>query len=140
MKLKITPILLFPLFLVFVFASCTCPQKLLTNDSSTVSQRDRRSMEKDSVFVYMRDSVVITTEGGTVYVTKWHTRYRDRFHYRTDTLHSADTLRLKTTLVKTVKMPLNGWQNFQLWCGRILVLLLFSYLLLKTLKHKLKPI
>lgn len=139
MKFKRTKILLIFLLLMLVFASCRSFKDLSTNEH-TVSHLEQKSKEKDSVHVYVKDSVFVLIRGDTVFISKWHTQYRDRFRDRTDTLHRTDTLRQKQMITKTVKGPLNGWQNFQLWCGRIFLLLLLSYLIFRTLKHKFKSI
>jgi len=62
------------------------------------------------------------------------TEYRDKI--LRDSIFISDTIRLPypVEVVKEVKKPLSGWQNFQVWCGRFAfagVLLAGIYLALK---------
>jgi len=45
---------------------------------------------------------------------------------------------LKTTVNKEKTIALSGWQNFQIWCGRILFGLLIVYIIYRKIKAKIK--
>lgn len=127
------------LFLLF-FASCRSATPLVESTTQSKKERDHRSTEKDSVYIYEKDSVFIFQKGDTVFFSKMRTQYRDRFRDRTDTLRITDTLLQKAKVTKLVKAPLNGWQNFQIWAGRIVLILLLLYIAGKAMKRYLKPI
>ena len=95
----------------------------------------RNTATTDSVF--LRDSIFIKEKGDTLIVEKYRYLHRDRILrdsiFKTDTIHVP----YPVEVVKEVKKPLTGWQNFQIWCGRIgLVFLLFVivYFVLKLKK------
>ena len=71
----------------------------------------------DSVF--LRDSIFVKEKDDTLIVEKYRYLYRDRIIR--DSVIVRDTLRVPypVEVVKEVKKPLTGWQNFQVWCGRI---------------------
>jgi hypothetical protein len=80
----------------------------------------------------LRDSVYIRERGDTVFVEKFKTRiaYRDRL--RTDTVSITDTLRITLTETRTEEINrLTGWQWFQIWAGRIALMLILAYLAFK---------
>ena len=96
----------------------------------------RHTATTDSVF--LRDSIFIKHKGDTVFLEKY--RYLYRYNVVRDSFLIRDTLRVPypVEVVKQVKKPLTGWQNFQVWCGRIaLVFLLFVivYFVLKLKKR-----
>jgi hypothetical protein len=92
-----------------------------------VQTRIQVQTQIDSVLIYKRDSIYIHEKNDTVVVEKWHTllRYRDKI--RIDTLHITDTLRVTHSEIKTIEVEVNritGWQNFQIWAGRIFLVAL----------------
>ena len=92
----------------------------------------------DSVF--LRDSIFVKEKGDMLIVEKYRYLYRDRIIR--DSVIVRDTLRVPypVEIVKEVKKPLTGWQNFQVWCGRIaFVIALFGiiYFVLKLQKRRL---
>lgn len=137
---KTTRILCIVIPTVIVFASCKNAQNFIDSSESKMSQRDHKSTEKDSINVYIKDSVFILIKGDTVYISKWRTQYMDRLIERSDTLRISDTIKLKSTLTKTVKLPLNSWQNFQIWCGRIVLIVLGICFIIVIIKQKVKKI
>ena len=76
-------------------------------------------IERDSI--YLSDSIYIreVVMGDTVRITtdRWHTRWRDRIKYDSIYIAQRDTVRV--TDVREVPRKLNGWQWFQIWCGRL---------------------
>ena len=76
-------------------------------------------IERDSI--YINDSIYVREliQGDTVRITtdRWHTRWRDRIKYDSIYIAQRDTVRV--TDVREVPRKLNGWQWFQIWCGRL---------------------
>ena len=88
--------------------------------------------------IYLWDSVFIKEKGDTLIVEKYRYLYRDKIVR--DSIFINDTIRVPYPIevVKEVKKPLSSWQNFQVWCGRIalvIALLVILYFVLK-LKNK----
>lgn len=64
-------------------------------------------MQRDSVFVH--DSVYVRIRADTVYMERWHTRWRDRLSVRTDTV-TQYAIRTETVQVRYVP-------RFYKWCA-----------------------
>jgi hypothetical protein len=97
------------------------------NIEREIQTRIQVQTQIDSVLIYKRDSIYIREKNDTVVVEKWHTllKYRDKI--RIDTLHITDTLRVTHSEIKTIEVEVNritGWQNFQIWAGRIFLVAL----------------
>ena len=108
--------------------SCKMPQYIPVESVKT-EYRDK--IVKDSVYLY--DSIYIKEKGDTLIMERYRYLYKDRFIR--DSVFINDTIRVPypVEVVKQVKKPLTGWQNFQVWCGRIalgaILILLFSFVL-----------
>lgn len=103
---------------------CGCSPKVIEN---TIVQHDTTYIEKlwrDSI--YVKDSIFVHMwhEGDTVFVERdrWHTQWRDRLIKDTAYVSRTDTV--KVTREKEVKKPLSGWQWFQIWTGRLVLIAL----------------
>jgi hypothetical protein len=64
--------------------------------------------------------------------------YRDKIVR--DSIFKTDTIRVPypVEVIKEVTKPLTGWQNFQVWCGRIALLLAMLAVVYFALKLKKK--
>ena len=58
------------------------------------------SLQRDSI--YLHDSVFVRIRADTVYLEKWHTRWRDRETVKTDTITLTET---KTETVEKPYVP-----------------------------------
>jgi len=83
----------------------------------TVRTEYRDNYVRDSIFRY--DSIFVKEKGDTVFLERYRYLYRDKVVR--DSVFLCDTVRVPypVEVVKEVKKPLSGWQNFQLWWGRI---------------------
>jgi len=98
----------------------------------TVKTEYRDKILRDSVFQY--DSVFVKDKGDTIFLERYRYLYRDKIIR--DSILITDTISVPypVEVVKEVKKPLSGWQNFQVWCGRmvlIIILLAVIYFALK---------
>jgi hypothetical protein len=104
-------------------------------ETTKIEYRD--NFVRDSIFRY--DSVFVKDKGDTVFMERYRYLYKDKIIR--DSVFIQDTIRVPypVEVVKQVKAPLSGWQNFQVWCGRIAlaVLLLVSIYFVLKLKKKL---
>lgn len=57
--------------------------------SDTTALHTASTACRDSI--YLHDSVFVRIRADTVYLEKWHTRWRDRETVRTDTIHVQST-------------------------------------------------
>ncbi|MDR1729093.1 MAG: hypothetical protein LBR52_00305 [Prevotellaceae bacterium] len=123
---------IFITLLLCVCSSCKTPQYIPIETTRT---EYRDNYLRDSI--YFRDSIFFAIKGDTVFLEKYNYLYRDKIIR--DSIFKTDTIRVPypVEVVKEVKKPLSSWQNFQVWCGRILlavVLLAIVYFVLKLKK------
>ncbi|MCW1735980.1 hypothetical protein [Anaerorudis cellulosivorans] len=114
-QIMITVILCLPVFC----PSCKSVQSI---PAETVKIHHRDRLVRDSVFRY--DSVFVRQQADTILLERY--RYVYKNNLVTDSVFINDTIRIAypVEVVKTVKAPLTGFRHFQLWCGRIALLVL----------------
>ena len=111
-------ILLLALFVGLLLTGCrsvrVVEREVVRTDTLVSTQ-----IERDSI--YINDSIFVREliQGDTVRITtdRWHTRWRDRIKYDSIYIAQRDTVRV--TDVREVPRKINGWQWFQIWCGRL---------------------
>lgn len=85
----------------------------------TVKTEYKTNTVHDSIYIESErhDSVYVTQAGDTVYVTRWHTEYRDRWRDRimTDTVIKTDSVQVPYP----VERQLNKWEKFCLDYGKV---------------------
>ena len=121
--------------LLCLCSSCKMPQYIPVE---TVKTEYRDNFVRDSIVRY--DSIYIKEKGDTLIIERYRYLYRDKFVR--DSIFINDTIRVPYPIevVKQVKKPLTGWQNFQVWCGRIAligILFLLIYFVLRLKKRML---
>ena len=104
------------IFFATALLCCAC-ETIKYVPIESVRTEYRNSATINSVF--LRDSIFVKEKGDTLIVEKYRYLYRDRI--LRDSVIVRDTLCVPypVEVVKEVKKPLTGWQNFQVWCGRI---------------------
>jgi hypothetical protein len=98
------------------FLCCSCGTiKYVPIES--VRTEYRHTATRDSIF--LRDSIFVKEKGDTLLIETYRYFYRDRI--LRDSVIVRDTIRIPYPIekIKEVKKPLSGWQNFQIWYGRI---------------------
>ena len=88
--------------------------------SSTESNHTRLSnnIQRDSI--YLHDSIFVHIRADTVYLEKWHTRWRDRETVKTDTITLTET---KTETVEKPYVP-----SFYKYCAVFAILFALYWL------------
>lgn len=124
---------IFIILLPFFCSSCKTPQYIPVE---TVKTEYRDKIVRDSVFRY--DSIFVKDKGDTVFFERFKYLYRDKIIR--DSVFVQDTICVPypVEVTKEVKAPLSGWQSFQLWSGRIVLILALLAGLYFVLKHKKK--
>lgn len=109
---------IFIILLLCFCSSCKTPQYIPVE---TVKTEYRDKIVRDSVFRY--DSIFVKDKGDTVFFERYKYLYRDKIIR--DSIFTQDTIRVPypVEVIKEVKAPLSGWQNFQVWSGRIALIL-----------------
>jgi hypothetical protein len=121
----------------FTLLCCACgTTKYVPIETTRIEYRD--NFVRDSIVRY--DSVFVRQTADTVFFERHRYFYRDKIVR--DSIFNVDTIRVPypVEVVREVKKTLSGWQNFQVWCGRILLLLALlaiAYFALKLKKKRL---
>jgi lysozyme family protein len=117
------------LFFVLFFIGFAACNKTIYVPVESVRTEYRDNYLRDSV--YVRDSIFIKVKGDTVWIEIYKYIYKDKFVR--DSVYLNDTIRVPYP----VDVPgervnyLTGWQNFQIWLGRALILIILGYFLKK---------
>jgi len=107
--------------IIVSFFSCKT-LKYIPVDSIRTEYRDK--FIRDSIIRY--DSIFVKEKGDTLIIERYKYLYCNKII--NDSIFINDTIRVPypVEVIKNVKAPLTGWQNFQVWCGRMaLAILLF---------------
>jgi hypothetical protein len=103
-------ILLLPLLLF-----TGCKTKYIPVERVSIEYRDRERIDS----INIRDSVIITQKGDTVYSDRWH--YFTRFLFLRDTVSNVERIPVPYEVEKIVyvEKELSWWQRFVLWSGKV---------------------
>lgn len=126
------------LFIIALFAVLwlltSCKPKMMYIPVETVRTEYKDKYLRDSIYRY--DSILIKEKGDTVFIEKYKYIYRDK--YRTDTIIKIDSISVPYPVEvpgPEVNRP-TSFQSFQIWCGRILLLLIIGYFGYRYIKRK----
>lgn len=123
-----------------------CATKRIETHTDTGTTIIRTDTLRDSIFhtdsIYILDSVFVTAKNDTIIKERWRTQiqYRDRWHDRWHEVATTDTITKVVTEQKIVEKKLSKWQQLQMWCGRILLLLvagIAAIIVTRLIKRKL---
>lgn len=94
--------------------------KYIPVETTKIEYRD--NLVRDSIIRY--DSVFVKDKGDTLILERYRYLYQNRIVK--DSIFINDTIRVPypVEVIKQVKTSLSGWQNFQIWCGRLALLAL----------------
>ena len=101
---------------MFLLSACHTVQTV----SDTTANHLTAHFQRDSI--YLHDSIFVRIRADTVYLEKWHTRWRDRIVQHTDTIQ-VETTRTETVQVRYVP-------SFYKYCTAFAILFLL-YLLVR---------
>lgn len=124
-----------------VFIGCH-PAKQISNTNTAIGQTLTNIVKQlDSVYVYQHDSIYTLVKGDTIYTSKYITRYRDRWHIKTDSILKTDTLiftklDLKSETVE-VEKKLSILQVFLIRWGSISLAIAILFIIV-TIAQKIK--
>lgn len=111
-----------------------CRTKLIYVPQKSVRTEYIDRIRTDSV--YLHDSVIVKMKNDTVFFEKYRYLYKDRLVR--DSVLISDSVRIPYPVeVEKEINRLSSFQSFQLWCGRILLLLLIAWAGIWWLRRKL---
>jgi hypothetical protein len=101
-----------------LFSSCTTTKyvPVIEHHTDTLIQTN---LQRDSIYVH--DSIMVSQQGDTVRIEKWHTKYVEREVH--DTLYQAvhDSIPQPYPVIKEVPAELTWWQHFRISLANILL-------------------
>lgn len=109
--------ILFTSFTAMVLTGCKSKTVHVPVEIVKTEYRDRIS--RDSVRLY--DSIFIREANDTVRIERYKVIYRDKV--RCDSIHILDSIQVPYPVIEYREVnKVSGWQNFQIWMGRFLLL------------------
>lgn len=121
---------IFLILILTLFSSCKSKTIYVPVESLKLEYRD--NLIRDSI--YLHDSIFMQTKNDTVLIEKFRYLYKDRLVH--DSIHLRDTIRVPYPVLEEVEVnKVSGFQNFQMWCGRILLIIILAYLGLKLYRR-----
>ena len=97
-----------------LLTACRTTQTMTDTNTDHVSN----NIQRDSI--YLHDSIFVRIRADTVYLEKWHTRWRDRETVKTDTITLTET---KTEMVEKPYVP-----SFYKYCAAFAILFVLYWL------------
>ena len=101
-----------------LFSSCTTTKyvPVIEHKTDTLIQTN---LQRDSIYVH--DSIMVSQQGDTVRIEKWHTKYVEKQVH--DTLYQAvhDSIPQPYPVIKEVPAELTWWQHFRISLANILL-------------------
>ena len=88
----------------------------------TTKTEYRDKIFQDSVTRY--DSVFMKEKGDTLILERYRYLYKNSIIRDTTIIRDTIQVPYPVEVIKQVKVPLSGWLNFQVWCGRIALFVL----------------
>ena len=109
------------LFAVIATLLYSCKSiKYVPVETTKTEYRDK--IIRDSVTRY--DSVYMKEKGDTLILERYRYLYKNSIIRDTTIIRDTIQVSYPVEVIKQVKVPLSGWQNFQVWCGRIALFVL----------------
>ena len=122
--------LVFIMLAILILSACKTTTKIVEVPVEVVKKEYIHDTKIDSV--YIRDSIDRWQKGDTLYITKWHTKFK--YINKVDTLVKIDSIPKIVSVVKEVEVNhIYWWQKTLMWVGGIL-----SICIIISLIHKLK--
>lgn len=113
------------LFLVLLFGSCKTQERIVVVETAHTDTLRLSSNIRDSI--YLHDSIYIRDKGDTMWIERWHTRWRDRTVHDTTYISKTDSVPVPYPVIQEVPNPLAWWQSvlMRIGAGTVAILLLW---------------
>lgn len=122
--------LVFVILTILMLSACRTTTRIVEVPVEVIKKEYIYDTKIDSV--YIRDSVDRWQKGDTLYITKWHTKFK--YINKVDTLIKTDSIPKIVLVEKEVEVNhIYWWQKTLMWVGGILLI----YIII-SLIHKFK--
>ena len=101
-----------------LFGSCTTTKyvPVIEHRTDTLIQTN---LQHDSIYVH--DSIMVSQQGDTVRIEKWHTKYVEREVHDTTYISKTDSIPKPYPVIQEVPAQLTWWQQTRLHLANILL-------------------
>ena len=115
-------LVLMSLCVMVMMCSCKSQERVVTVYSHSTDTLVQTKVERDSI--YAHDSIYVRERGDTVWIERWHTRWRERLLADTVYVAKCDTLTRMETITEYREKELTWWQKTKMGAGVLLMVLL----------------
>jgi hypothetical protein len=124
------------LLICALFGSCTTTQYVTVPEYHT-DTLIQTNLQHDSIYVH--DSIMVSQQGDTVRIEKWHTKYVEREVHDTTYISKTDSIPKPYPVIQEVPAKLTWWQQTRLHIANILLWALLIVGIGWIIKKKLLP-
>lgn len=117
---------------ILAVTACKTTTKVVEVPVEVVKKEYIHDTKVDSVYII--DSIDRWQKGDTLYIAKWHTKYK--YIFKTDTVLKVDSVPKIVTVTKEIQREVNHiywWQKAFMWLGGIM-----SVIVLGIIAYKIK--
>ena len=123
--------LVFIMLAILMLSACKTTTKIVEVPVEVVKKEYIHDTKIDSV--YIRDSVDRWQKGDTLYITKWHTKFK--YINKVDTIVKTDSIPKIVSVEKKVEVNHIYWyQKLLMWLGGITIILLITVITYRVKK------
>jgi hypothetical protein len=117
-------------FIIMVLVGCKTRVQYVPIEKERIEYQDK--YYRDSIFLY--DSVLVKEKGDTIFLERYRYLYRDKLIRDSIYIHDSIPIPYEVPVPGPQVNYVTGFQNFQIWCGRILLSFIIGYLGFRFLK------
>ena len=123
--------LVFVILTILMLSACRTTTRIVEAPVEVIKKEYIYDTKIDSV--YIRDSVDRWQKGDTIYITKWHTKFK--YINKADTLIKTDSIPKIVSVEKKVEVNHIYWyQKLLMWLGGITIILLITVITYRVKK------
>ena len=123
---------MFFLFMLSLIAGCKSHERVVVVETVRADTLRLSHNIRDSVWLH--DSIYIRDKGDTMFIERWHTRWRDRTVHDTTYVSKTDSVPVPYPVEVKVPRELSWWQRLRMHAGGVALSLLAIWLGVKIWK------
>ena len=117
---------MFFLFILSLIAGCKSHERVVVVETVRADTLRLSHNIRDSVWLH--DSIYIRDKGDTMWIERWHTRWRDRTVHDTTYVSKTDSVPVPYPVEVKVPRELSWWQRLRMHAGGVALSLLAIWL------------
>ena len=117
---------MFFVFMLSLIAGCKSHERVVVVETVRADTLRLSRNIRDSVWLH--DSIYIRDKGDTMWIERWHTRWRDRTVHDTTYVSKTDSVPVPYPVEVKVPRELSWWQRLRMHAGGVAISLLAIWL------------